>query len=48
MYNDKRESFMESMLTRVPDWNNMNDDEKFTVLFKEHSRAFGKGSKWTR
>ncbi len=41
-YDDKRNIFMNLMKTRIPEWNTMSDNEKFVILFKDHSRAFGK------
>ncbi len=41
-YDDKRNIFINLMKTRIPEWNTMSDNEKFIILFKDHSRAFGK------
>ncbi len=42
MYNDKRNHFIDVIKTRVPNFCNLSDDEKFILLLNEHSRAFGK------
>ncbi len=41
-YNDKRNVFTTVMQNRIPDWNTINDNQKFVTLFKDHSRALGK------
>ena len=33
---------MNLMRNRVPSWDDINDTDKFILLFKDHTRAFGK------
>ncbi len=41
-YNEKRDTFTNIMENRIPGYSNMNDDQKFVLLFKENSRALGR------
>ncbi len=42
VYNNKREIFTNVMQNRVPEWNTMSDNDKFILLFKDHSRLFAR------
>ena len=41
-YTEKRNIFTEKIKNRVPNWEILSDNDKFTLLFKDHARIFAR------